>query len=39
MDTFPNIPIEDEVFSMEDIEFGVNQLIDRKDKSIEGYQH
>jgi hypothetical protein len=38
MDTIPNVPIEDEVFSMEDIEFGVKWLTNGKAKDIEGYQ-
>jgi hypothetical protein len=38
MDTIPIIPIKDEVFSLDDIEFGVKWLANGKAKDIEGYQ-
>jgi hypothetical protein len=38
MHTNSNVPTEDEVFSMEDIEFGVKRLTNGKAKDIEGYQ-
>jgi hypothetical protein len=36
--TFQNVPIDDEVFSMEDIEFGIKQLTNGKNNNIESYQ-
>jgi hypothetical protein len=38
MDTIPIVPTEDEVFSLDDIEFGVKRLANGKAKDIEGYQ-
>jgi hypothetical protein len=38
MDTIPIVPIEDEVFSLDDIEFGVKRFANGKAKYIEGYQ-
>jgi hypothetical protein len=38
MNTIPIVPIEDEVFSLDDIEFWVKRLANGKDKDIEGYQ-
>jgi hypothetical protein len=38
MDTIPIIPTKEEVFSLDDIEFGVKQLANGKAKDIEGYQ-
>jgi hypothetical protein len=38
MDTIPIVPTEDEVFSLDDIEFRVKRLANGKDKDIEGYQ-
>jgi hypothetical protein len=38
MDTIPNIPIEDEYFSLEDIELRVKKLSNGKDRDIESYQ-
>ena len=37
MDTIPIVPIEDEIFSLDDIDFGVKQLENGKSKVIEGY--
>jgi len=36
--TILNSPIEDDIFSLEDIEFGVKDLANGKSKDIEGYQ-
>jgi len=38
MDTILIVPKEEEVFSLDDIEFGVKQLVNEKSKDIEGYQ-
>jgi hypothetical protein len=38
MDTIPIVPTEDEVFSLDDIEFRVKWLANGKAKDIEGYQ-
>ena len=38
METIPIVPTEDEVFSLNDIEFGVKHPTDGKAKEIEGYQ-
>jgi hypothetical protein len=38
MDTIPIFPIEDVIFSLDDIEFGVKWLANGKAKDIEGYQ-
>jgi hypothetical protein len=38
MDTIPIVPTKEEVFSLDDIEFGVKQLANGKAKDIEGYQ-
>jgi hypothetical protein len=38
MDTIPIVPTKEEVFSLDDIEFGVEWLANGKDKDIEGYQ-
>jgi hypothetical protein len=38
MDKIPNNSIEDQVFSIEDIEFWVKRLTKEKSKDIEGYQ-
>jgi len=38
VDNIPNISIEDEVFSIEDINFRVDRLEKGKDKDTEGYQ-
>jgi hypothetical protein len=38
MDTIPIVPTEDEVFSLDDIEFRVKRLANGKAKDIEGYQ-
>jgi hypothetical protein len=37
MNTIPIVPRENEVFSLDDIEFGVKQLANGKTKDIEGY--
>jgi hypothetical protein len=37
MDTIPIVPTKDEVFSLDDIEFGVKKLANGKAKDIEGY--
>jgi len=34
----PKLSIGDDVFSIEEISFGVKQLINKKSKNIEGYQ-
>lgn len=33
-----NTPIKEDIFSLEDIEFGTNKLANGKTKDIEGYQ-
>jgi hypothetical protein len=38
MDTIPIVPTKEEVFSLDDIEFGVKQLTNGKAKDIEDYQ-
>jgi hypothetical protein len=38
MDNIPNNSTNDEVFSIEDIKFGVKRLSKGKTKDIEGYQ-
>jgi hypothetical protein len=38
MDTIPIVPTKEEVFSLDDIEFGVKWLANGKAKDIEGYQ-
>ena len=38
MDTIPIVPTKEEVFSLDDIEFGVKWLANGKAKEIEGYQ-
>jgi hypothetical protein len=38
MDTIPIVPTKEEVFSLDDIEFGVKRLENGKAKDIEGYQ-
>ena len=38
IDTIPIVPTKEEVFSLDDIMFGVKQLANGKDKDIEGYQ-
>ena len=38
MYTIPIIPTNDVVFSLDDIEFGVNRLENQKARDIEGYQ-
>jgi hypothetical protein len=38
MDTIPIVPTKEEVFSLDDIEFGVKRLANGKVKDIEGYQ-
>ena len=38
MDTIPIIPTKEEVFSLDDMEFGANQLASGKVEDIEGYQ-
>ena len=38
MGTILNAPIKDDIFSLEDIEFGINKLAKGKAKDIEGYQ-
>ena len=37
MDTIPIVPTKEEVFSLDDIEFGVKRLASGKAKDIEGY--
>ena len=37
MDTIPIVPTKEEVFSLDDIEFGVKRLANGKAKDIEGY--
>jgi len=39
MENIPNSSTKDEVFSIEDIKFGVKRLSKGKDKDIEGYQY
>ena len=39
MDTIPIVPTKEEVFSLDDIDFGVKQLANGKAKDIEGYQN
>jgi hypothetical protein len=38
MDTIHIVPTKEEVFSLDDIEFGVKRFANGKDKDIEGYQ-
>jgi hypothetical protein len=38
MDTIHIVPTKEEVFSLDDIEFGVKQLANGKSKDIERYQ-
>jgi hypothetical protein len=38
MEIIPIVPTKEEVFSLDDIEFGVKQLANGKTKDIEGYQ-
>jgi hypothetical protein len=38
MDTIPIVPTNEEAFSLDDIEFGVERLANGKAKDIEGYQ-
>jgi hypothetical protein len=38
MDTIPIVPTEDEVFSLDDIDFLVKNLANGKSKDIEGYR-
>jgi hypothetical protein len=38
MDTILIVPTEDDVFSLEDVEFEVKKLANGKAKDIEGYQ-
>jgi hypothetical protein len=38
MDTTPIVPTKEEVFSLDDIEFGVKRLANCKAKDIKGYQ-
>jgi hypothetical protein len=38
MDTIPIVPIEDEVFSLDDIEFEAKQLGNGKYRDIQGHQ-
>jgi hypothetical protein len=38
MDTIPIVPTKEEVFSLDDIEFGVKRHANGKAKDIEGYQ-
>ena len=38
MDIIPIVPTKEEVFSLDDIEFGVKKLANGKAKDIEGYQ-
>jgi hypothetical protein len=38
METIPLVPTNEEVFSLDDIDFGVKQLANGKAKDIEGYQ-
>jgi hypothetical protein len=38
MDIIPIIPTKDEVFSLDEIEFGVKWLANGKSKDIQGYQ-
>ena len=38
MDTIPIVPTKEEVFSLDDIEFRVKRLANRKAKDTEGYQ-
>jgi hypothetical protein len=38
MYTIPIVPTKEEVFSLDDIEFGVKRLTNGKAKDIEGYQ-
>jgi hypothetical protein len=38
METIPIVPTKEEVFSLDDIEFGVKWLANGKAKDIEGYQ-
>jgi hypothetical protein len=37
MDTIPIVPKKEEVFFLDDIEFGVKRLANEKAKDIEGY--
>ena len=38
METIPIVPTKEEVFSLDNIEFGVKRLANGKTKDIEGYQ-
>ena len=38
MDTIPIVPTKEEIFSLDDIEFGIKRLANGKAKDIEGYQ-
>ena len=38
MDIIPIVHTKEEVFSLDDIEFGVKRIANGKDKDIEGYQ-
>jgi hypothetical protein len=38
MDTIPVVPTNEEVFSLDDIEFWVKRIANGKAKYIEGYQ-
>jgi hypothetical protein len=38
MDTILIVPTDDEVFSLDDVEFGVKRIANGKAKYIEGYQ-
>ena len=38
MDTILIVPTEDDVFSLDDVDFGVKKLANGKAKDIEGYQ-
>ena len=39
MDTIPIVPTKEEVFSLDDIEYGVKRLANGKAKDIKGYQN
>jgi len=38
MDTILNTPIEEYVFSLEDVELGIKRLTNGKARDVEGYQ-
>ena len=38
MDTILNTPIKEDIFSLEDVAFGINKLTHGQAKDIEGYQ-